>query len=101
MGRAMGLNFAIKKRQNTRRANRVSCMVYPEDEEKVYWDALMAVVLIATCIVTPIRIAFYNEEETLWVIINYTIDILFLFDMFVIFNTAYYDEDFQIVDKRK
>lgn len=75
-------------------------MVYPEDPFKVFWDPFMAFVLIMTCVVTPIRIAFYKEDELHWIITNYVIDLLFLSDIFVIFNTAYYDEDFQIVDDR-
>ena len=75
-------------------------MVYPEDKFKEYWDAFVAIVLILTCFVTPIRIAFYSQDELIWVIINYTIDLIFLTDIIIIFNTAFYDEDFQIIDSR-
>ena len=58
----------------------------------------MALVLIITCAVTPIRIAFYTTDGSFWILINYIIDILFALDIIIIFNTAFYDDDFQIVD---
>lgn len=57
-------------------------------------------ILILTCIVTPIRIAFYEEDTLEWEVINYTVDFFFLFDIIVCFNSAYYDEDFRIVEDR-
>lgn len=60
----------------------------------------MAIVLILTCFVTPIRIAFYTSDELHWKVINYIIDFLFLSDIIVIFNTAYYDDDFIIIENR-
>lgn len=56
--------------------------------------------MILTCIVTPVRIAFYESDDVQWQIINYTIDFLFFSDMVVSFNSAFYDEDFKIVDSR-
>lgn len=56
--------------------------------------------MILTCIVTPVRIAFYESDDVQWQIINYTIDFLFFSDMVVSFNSAFYDEDFKIVDGR-
>ena len=75
-------------------------MVYPEDRFIEIWDGIMAFVLILTCFVTPIRIAFYANDELIWIIINYTIDLLFFADIVIIFNTAFYDEDFQIIENR-
>ena len=57
------------------------------------WDLFMTVVLIITCMVTPLRLAFGEAEEPLgWLIIGYFIDFMFFIDIIVIFNTAYYDE---------
>ena len=51
--------------------------------------------------ITPYRIAFGDIDEPLhWIIINYAIDGFFLFDIFIIFNSAYYDEEFVIVEDR-
>jgi hypothetical protein len=48
------------------------------------------------------RIAFGEAQDPIeWIIINYTIDSLFLLDIFIIFNSAYYDNEFIIVDDRK
>ena len=45
-----------------------------------------------TCFIAPVRIAFGAQEEPIeWKIFNNSVDILFLIDVVVIFNTAYYD----------
>ena len=58
--------------------------------------------LLVSCIITPYHIAFGDIEESRgWTIANFTIDALFLFDIILIFNSAYYDEEFVIVEDRK
>jgi hypothetical protein len=52
-------------------------------------------VLLISCITTPYRLAFADNQEPLhWTAINYTIDGLFLLDIVLIFNTAFYDPDY-------
>ena len=60
----------------------------------------MAIVLITTCMISPVRIAF-NSKSTGWEIVNGFFDTCFLLDILIIFNTAFYDEDFRIVENRK
>ena len=63
----------------------------------------MTVVLIVTCVMTPLSIAFNDIEnvDPKSAVIDYIIDSLFLIDIFVIFNTAYYNDDSEIIDDRK
>ena len=66
------------------------------------WDLFMTLILILTCMLTPLRLAFSENEEPIeWIVIYYSIDFLFLIDIIVIFNTAYYNEYLQIIDDRK
>jgi hypothetical protein len=76
-----------------KRQNKVKYILYPENSKKAKWDILMTLILILTCIITPLRLAFGESEEPLeWVIFMYSIDFMFLIDIFLIFNSAYYDE---------
>jgi len=64
----------------------------------------MVFTLIFSCLATPLRLAFVREgmeESTFWVGFHYLVDLLFLIDIAVIFNTAYYDEYFRIIENRK
>jgi hypothetical protein len=63
----------------------------------------MVLILIVSCLSTPVNIAFppKRSSETIWNVYNTTVDLLFLLEMFVVFNTALYDEYFQFIDKRK
>lgn len=74
---------------------------YPDDPFQNFWDLGMAVILIFTCMVTPYRIALVEKDNFTWQLIINTVDILFLLDMIVIFNAAYFDDDFILISDRK
>lgn len=76
-------------------------MIYPENKRKEYWDLFMTIILLFTCITTPYNIAFIKEEDTPTIVIGTVIDVLFFFDIIVIFNSAYYNMDMVLVDNRK
>lgn len=42
----------------------------------------------------------FEDLSIKWQAINYTVDVLFLFDIFIIFNSGVYDEDAQIIKDR-
>ena len=61
----------------------------------------MTMILLITCFKTPYDIAFINDPPMWNKIIDYVIDFLFLLDIIIIFNTAFYDDDIELVDSRK
>ena len=79
-------------------------MIYPNSRWLGNWDLVMIGVLIFSVMITPIRLAFvksYEIEIIQWQITLYFIDFLFFCDICIIFNTAYFDENFTLVDDRK
>lgn len=88
----------------TSRENTVAYLFYPEYKFKAYWDLFMTLILIITCMLTPLNIAFTNSEESLATpqnIILMAIDGFFLLDIFVIFNSAYYDDETNLIENRR
>jgi cbb3-type cytochrome oxidase subunit 1 len=83
------------------RISRVPYMLYPEDNKKTNWDMFITLILLWTCISTPARIAFSEEDTIGWTTLKWTIDFLFLIDIIVIFNSAVQDEDFRTIEDRK
>lgn len=79
------------------RANTVPHMWYPEDEGIDRWNLVITIVLIFTSLVAPARVAFITEDSFTWIIINFLVDFFFFVDILVIFNSAIYDEEFQII----
>lgn len=70
---------------------RKSCMIYPDNHNKEVWDLFMTVVLLVSCMVTPLEIAFEDDiHESLSgiQIFDWSMDILFLMDIVVIFSSA-------------
>jgi len=76
-------------------------MTYPEDPNKANWDLIITLILVLSCIMTPVNMAFDKELGNEWDWILGFMDFLFLIDCIVIFNSAIDDEDFRIVEDRK
>jgi hypothetical protein len=71
------------------------------DEFKNGWDLCLAIVLIFSSLMSPYRLAFVEEDDTKWKVINTIVDLMFTMDIFIVFNSAYYDDDYKIVEDRK
>lgn len=75
-------------------------MIYPNNEFKGQWDGFVMLILFFTCMVTPYRLAFAKEDPPAWTIVNTIIDIFFAVDIILSFMTAYYTEEFVLVEDR-
>lgn len=82
----------------TFRKNKKQCMIYPEDKLKIVWDFLMLICLVITCIKAPLDVVFINNQNF---VLRHTVDAIFLVDIFIIFNSAYYNADYDLVQDRK
>ena len=71
------------------RTDRKQYLFYPEDTNKANWDLFITVVLIYTCVATPARIAFSDDETFGWKFVRILVDSLFLVDILIIFNSAF------------
>lgn len=79
------------------------CLFYPGDKFKdVYWDVFISMILILSLGVTPINIAFSEELELFpgFLIFVYSIDLFFVIDIFISFNTSFMDEKGKLIDDR-
>lgn len=78
------------------------CMLYPQDKIAFIWDIFINLLLVVTCIATPVRIAFESIEPSLTAVTtDVLVDTMFFFDMVIIFNRAYFDEKvFKLVSDR-
>jgi hypothetical protein len=74
--------------------------LYPEDTFKAGWDLYVAIILIFTCVVTPYRIALFQKDRPGWLYLGYFIDFSFFLDILIIFNSAFYNDDFELVQDR-
>ena len=86
------IKTVVKKKVTHR--NRKFGMIYPEDDWKSFWDLYITVILVYTCVATPMILALYDAEDPGWARSNDFIDLCFLLDVYFTFNSAYYDADF-------
>ena len=68
---------------------------------KELWDIISMLLILFVCVTTPARIAFTDEDDNTWTIINIVIDTLFLIDLVLNFFSAYHDEELNLIDGRK
>lgn len=81
-----------------------SWLFKPDHQAIELWNIFIMIILIITCIITPLRLAmvFPTEQETLgWKVLQYSIDVCFLIDIMVIFNTGIYNEYMEYNTDRK
>ena len=63
---------------------------------------MITLILIFACCLAPFRIAFEKENsDNIWGYVTTIIDLCFLVDIFIIFNSAVYDDNFNIIEDRK
>ena len=57
--------------------------------------------LLFVCIAAPTRIAFSDEDNLTWTVIDGIVDTLFLIDIVLNFFFAYHDDEYNLIDDRK
>ena len=85
--------------------------IYPDDTFKAVWDVIIAMyfpiltiyyrLVVLTCATTPFYLAFPDSYEEGNLALDTTISLLFFADVVINFITAYYDEDYTIIDDPK
>lgn len=58
----------MKNDKNNRMVERIDMvpyLIYPENKAKGVWDLLMTLVLLTSCVITPLDIAFGELEQTI------------------------------------
>jgi len=77
-------------------------LIYPRNPWKEKWDFIIVIVLLITCVFTPLNLAFSWHKATNWSnYLNNIIDFFYLCDIIIIFNSAYYENDVDLVEDRK
>lgn len=78
------------------RFNRKCYILYPEDKFKSFWDFIVSCNLLVMCFYTPIIIAFTPDAGT--GLLSILIDVIFGIDIIIVFFSAFYDNDFKLID---
>ena len=93
----------IKLERMYHRENKKKYLIYPENELVDIWNMVLVVVILVIAILSPYRIALtgFEVDKGFWLYANAVIDFLFFIDIIITFNTALYDEKFDIIEDRK
>ena len=78
-------------------------LIHPKNKFLERWNIFISILLSISCMTTPLHLAFYdkssfffnsdpeNKGPLIWDIFNNVIDLLFLADIIVTFNTMIYN----------
>ena len=56
---------------------------------------------MVTCVLTPYQLAFGQDNDWTMIGIDSAINICFLIDILINFTSAFYDEDYNLIDEHK
>lgn len=73
----------------------------PKGPFKQGWDLVILILLIYTAVYAPIQVAFVEETSNVALFFELAVDIIFLADVCVTFNTTYYVDDGLLETSRK
>ena len=97
------LMLGLRAVSHNQDSDRSTTLLYPDSTFKMNWDLIVSLILLATCILTPLNFAFQDDLDKVIgiVITNYIIDILFFFDIIINFNSVIQDTQFNYISDRK
>jgi len=91
----------VLEEDKERTAGRCPVITQVGNKYKDSWDALIGIILMITCTLTPINIAFSYSEGVTSDIPDHIMDVLFLIDLILCFNTEFVTEEFETIRDRK
>lgn len=105
------LAWAERARQRVaqRDHERGRSLLMPDSSSRAVWDFINLMLLSWTTFEIPVSMLFSDEQATdglscdytAFMVINLVVDTLFLIDVCISFNTAYYDEHAILIDSRQ
>ena len=70
-----------------------SCIISPDNKNKMKWNIWISLLLIYTGIFVPLRVAFYDKADLTLIIFELFVDSCFLIDIVLTFFSAYERRD--------
>lgn len=97
------LMLGLRAVSHNQDSERNATLLYPDSNFKANWDLIVSLILLATCILTPLNFAFQDDLDQIAGIVatNYIIDILFFFDIIINFNSVVQDSQSNNISDRK
>lgn len=76
-------------------------VIRPDSNIRLFWDLLILSFIIYNSLIIPYSIAFELPPDNYWTIIEFIIDISFFTDLFLNFNTAFYQQGVMIKGRKQ
>ena len=70
-----------------------SRMIFPNQHRKQVWDLFLVVILLESTIYIPLKVVFFKTTSAYMWVFDCFIDLIFIVDIGVTFNTAFKDRE--------
>lgn len=81
---------------------RVHWLMFPDDTLKAYWDLSILLLLLASVVLEPYKLAVMEDSDLSavgWEVLDWVVLLVFALDLVLNFFTAYFDEQSLIVSR--
>ena len=92
-------NHALKLREEPSYKDHKT-LIFPDDTFKEQWEMILAVMILYSCLWVPYYMAFVDQEGLPTVIMDGFSDLIFLVDVVVNFNSAFFDDQDVLIVER-
>jgi len=86
---------------NSKKEEKPIGVIYPDAVERAVWDISLFVAIIYQSMSLPFKIAFEVKDSEFMFWFENTIDVMFIVDMLLNFNTGYHEKSRLILSRRK
>ena len=75
-------------------------LIYPESHYNWIWNSIHGLFVLLTVLVLPVRLAFFDYEETKWLYVDIAVDVVFFVDILKNLNTGYLEAEDTVITSR-
>ena len=94
----------LKKQAEQSEEGQGRCKVYKDSEPyKTLWDNSVLVLAVVNAFAVPVELSIYEDlsENQFYAQLDLVINVVFMIDLAICFNTSYYNKEGQLVFSRK
>ena len=89
----------IARKQQEQLIKQKSCMIFPNNKYKQWWDLFIVLLLIYTALLVPFNVCFFDVSSTFQLMWDILVDLLFVIDIILAFFCAHEDRGVMVVSR--
>lgn len=76
-------------------------VLYPDNRFRLFWDLFLMLLILYELLMVPLRLSFDFTEPRAMQIWEIILNVMFICDIFINFNTGYYSKGLLVMERRR